>query len=317
MPPPWLKSFVPGIRPSAEQAAPVESRELILVPDRVKRSTYLVNPADFVNADVTYRLPPAPRTRARMVASGIRAAFQLAVASVAIAAFYVAMWGRNSLVQTPEEMPAVAAQISNGRAATQPERTTGGTMPLPTNPPTNTLPFPRPTVYGVYAIHDNQLTEVEQIQAAPVDPRTRGQLQITQPGRVRIAAAKLEFVVYLRDLVSNAPDKVQVRIAARIAHSMIFDSNGKPVVTTPATDTWLIRTDQGYDLRVSPLRESAEMVILRPENPEFLFPSGRYELMLSGLPYDFVVAGEVTDPAHCVEGVATGRGPVFYQCKSE
>jgi hypothetical protein len=24
----------------------------------------------------------------------------------------------------------------------------------------------------------------------------------------------------------------------------------------------------------------------------------------------------VTDPAHCVEGTATGRGPVFYECKS-
>jgi hypothetical protein len=40
---------------------------------------------------------------------------------------------------------------------------------------------------------------------------------------------------------------------------------------TPATDTWLIR-DQGYDLRVSPLRDSAEMVMLRPENSEFSFP---------------------------------------------
>jgi hypothetical protein len=37
--------------------------------------------------------------------------------------------------------------------------------------------------------------------------------------------------------------------------------------------------------------------------------------MLGGQAYDFVVAGEVTDPAHCVDGVATARGPVFYECK--
>jgi hypothetical protein len=37
--------------------------------------------------------------------------------------------------------------------------------------------------------------------------------------------------------------------------------------------------------------------------------------MLAGQAYDFVVAGEVTDPAHCVEGVATIRGPAFYECK--
>jgi hypothetical protein len=85
-------------------------------------------------------------------------------------------------------------------------------------------------------------------------------------------------------------------------------------MTTPATETWIIR-DQGYNLRVSPLRENAEMVMLRSEDPEFSFSSGRYELMLGGQAYDFVVAGEVTDPAHCVEGVATVRGPVSYECK--
>ena len=94
---------------------------------------------------------------------------------------------------------------------------------------------------------------------------------------------------------------------------MNFDSAGKAVMTTPATETWIIR-DQGYNLLVSPLREY-EMVMLRSEDPEFSFPSGRYELMLGGQAYDFVVAGEVTDPAHCVEGVATVRGPVFYECK--
>ena len=85
-------------------------------------------------------------------------------------------------------------------------------------------------------------------------------------------------------------------------------------MTTPATETWIIR-DQGYNLRVSPVSNDAEMVVLRSEDPEFLFPSGRYELMLGGQTYDFVVAGEVTDPAHCVEGVATVRGPEFYECK--
>jgi len=93
---------------------------------------------------------------------------------------------------------------------------------------------------------------------------------------------------------------------------MNFDSAGKAVMTTPATETWIIR-DQGYHLRVSPL--TAEMVMLRSKDLESSFSSGRYELMLGGQAYDFVVAGEVTDPAHCVEGVATVRGPVFYECK--
>ena len=47
------------------------------------------------------------------------------------------------------------------------------------------------------------------------------------------------------------------------------------------------------------------------------FPSGRYELMLGGQTYDFVIAGAVTDPAQCVEGTASVRGPVFYECKAQ
>jgi len=57
------------------------------------------------------------------------------------------------------------------------------------------------------------------------------------------------------------------------------------------------------------------MVMLQTQDGDSL-PPGRYELVIDGQPYDFVVAGEVTDPAHCVEGVATVRGPAFYECKS-
>jgi hypothetical protein len=122
-------------------------------------------------------------------------------------------------------------------------------------------------------------------------------------------------VAYRRDLTTNAPDKVPIRVAARIAKQMTFDGSGKAVTAPPPTETWLIR-DQGYDLRVSPMRESSEMVLLRPESEEFTFPPGRYELLLSGQAYDFVIAGNITDPAQCVEGVATARGPAFYECRA-
>lgn len=308
----------PQIRdpPLAESADQAGSGELRL-PNRARRSSYLVNPLDFVNPEVTSRVQPTPRPGARMVMSGLRVTFQLAVAALAVAAFYVAMWGRNSSVQTAGEMQPATGQTSSAQPASQAGKTADGisavaAAPLATTPAEAALPFPRPAVYGVYAIVDSQLIELEEVQATPVDPRTPNQLQIVKPGRIVSAPAKLAFVVFRRDLVATAP--VSVRIAARIAHSMNFDSTGKAVVMTPATDTWLIR-DQGYDLRVSPLRDSAEMVMLRPENSEFSFPPGRYELMLGGQAYDFVVAGEVTDPAHCVEGVATVRGPVFYECK--
>jgi hypothetical protein len=303
------------VRPHVpSKRAPVSSRELVLVPDRVNRSTYLVNPADFVSPDIPYRLASAPRPRAHLLLSVLRAAFQLTVASVAFAGFYVAMWGPHDAIQSGAERPPVAGQPSPALMARWASLTGGDGATAPS--PVAAVPFPLPTVYGVYAINGNQLMGLQRIQGTPVDPRTRNQLQIGEPSRTVIDASKLKFVVYRRDLVSSAPDNVQLRIAARIAHSMTFDSNGRPVVTTPTTKTWLIRNDHGYDLQVSPLQESAEMVILRPQNPEFSYPSGRYELMLGEQAYDFVVAGEVTDSAHCVEGTATGRGPVFYECKS-
>ena len=62
-------------------------------------------------------------------------------------------------------------------------------------------------------------------------------------------------------------------------------------------------------------RGAAARLTLLPVD-DFLFPAGRYELVLGGQNYDFAIAGPVTDPAQCVEGVATGRGPVFYECRT-
>ena len=97
---------------------------------------------------------------------------------------------------------------------------------------------------------------------------------------------------------------------------MTFDGSAKAVTAPPPTDTWLIR-DQGYDLRVSPMRETPEMVMMRPDSEDFSFPSGRYELLLGAQSYDFVIAGPITDPAQCVEGIATPRGPAFYECRAQ
>jgi hypothetical protein len=66
----------------------------IPVSDRSRRSTYLVNPGDFVNPEVTSRPRPAARARGRFVMPGLKVTFQVAIATLAVAAFWVAMWGR-------------------------------------------------------------------------------------------------------------------------------------------------------------------------------------------------------------------------------
>ena len=44
------------------------------------------------------------------------------------------------------------------------------------------------------------------------------------------------------------------------------------------------------------------MLMIRPENPNFVFPAGRYGLVIKGQAYDFTVAGPVTEPAQCLKG---------------
>jgi hypothetical protein len=190
--------------------------------------------------------------------------------------------------------------------------------PVPTPPASHVAAagpsFPQPPAYGVYALVDNKLVELQQVRATPVDPRNAGQLQIVEPGHTVVAPGKPAFVIFRRDLASHAPEKVPLRIAARVAHAMNFDSTGKAIMTTPATDTWIIR-ELGYDLRASPIEGNSEMINLRADDPTLSLPPGRYELMLGGQAFDLTVAGEVTDPAHCVEGVTTVRGQVFNECK--
>ena len=174
---------------------------------------------------------------------------------------------------------------------------------------------PRPTIFGVYAIHNDRLIRLEQVPTTPVDPRTRGLQQITAPTRTVFQDGRLAFMVYRRDLVTSAPVSVPIRFAARIASMLQFGPAGTLVMVRPEVETWLIY-NTGYEFRVLPVPDNQEMILIRPDDPDLVLPAGRYALMLGDQPYDFAVAGIVTDPRSCVEGAATPRGPVFYQCKT-
>jgi hypothetical protein len=227
---------------------------------------------------------------------------------------------------TPPAPPPPAAPPEPAAAPTPPAPSAPTLAPAapPPAPPAPTVPapriaavdpsFPLPPAYGVYALVDNKLVELQQVRATPVDPRNAGQLQILEPGHTLVASGRPSFVIFRRDLASHAPEKAALRIAARVAHAMNFDSTGRAIMTTPTVDTWIVR-ELGFDLRGSPSEGNTEMIKLRPEDPTLWLSPGRYELMLGGQAYDFIVSGEVTDPAHCVEGVTTVRGQVFNECK--
>ena len=76
--------------PPAGQADLTGSRKLNLRP--ISRP-YLVNPGDFVNPDL--RLPVGSHSGARLAGNRLMIAFQIAVAALAVATLYVAMWRRD------------------------------------------------------------------------------------------------------------------------------------------------------------------------------------------------------------------------------
>jgi hypothetical protein len=43
------------------------------------------------------------------------------------------------------------------------------------------------------------------------------------------------------------------------------------------------------------------MLMIRPENADFVFPAERYGLVIKGQAYDFTVTGPITEAAQCLE----------------
>jgi hypothetical protein len=170
-----------------------------------------------------------------------------------------------------------------------------------------------PTVYGVYASNNGQLHELDVLPGRVPDPRVHVSAAITKPGRTILADGKVVFVVFRRDLATNAPDRVAVRVIAKIVRATKFSAAGQ-AITTPLDDLWAIR-DKSYELRVAPLSDNPEMLVIQPENSDFVFPAGRYGLVLKGQAYDFSVAGPVTESVNCLERVEAVNGTFHAECR--
>ncbi len=182
----------------------------------------------------------------------------------------------------------------------------------PVQPP-QSASLPMPNVYGVYSLSDGQLQQLESLAGNVPDPRVFMSATISKPSHTVLPDGRVEFVAFRRDFAASAPDKITVRVVAKITRAMTFDAAGKPD-TTPVEDAWTIR-NISYDFTVGPYGENPEMILVQPEKPDFVLPPGRYVLVLKGLGYDFTVAGPITDPAHCLERVAAVNGTFYSECR--
>jgi hypothetical protein len=175
------------------------------------------------------------------------------------------------------------------------------------------LGFPLPTVYGIYAVSGGQLFELEPLVGRVPDQRVFMSTPVKMASRTVLPDGRAVFIIYRRDAANSTPEPVSVRVIAKVLRAMTFNTAG-PASTMNVQDTWTIR-NISYDFRVAPLGEGSEMLMIKPENEDFVFPAGRYGLVIKGQAYDFTVAGPITEAAQCLEGIKAENGTFYSECR--
>jgi hypothetical protein len=192
-------------------------------------------------------------------------------------------------------------------------------IPVPTQQPpggaasSSSLPFPLPSDYGVYAVSNTALSELQLLPEQVPDKRVAMSTPINQPSRTFLPDGKAKFVVFRRDLAGNAPDRIDVRVVARVMRALTFDAKGKASIS-PVSDAWNIR-NVSYEFRVRPITGNPEMLLIQAEKADFALPAGRYVLALKNQGYDFTVSGKVTDPMQCLERTEAANGEFYSDCQ--
>jgi hypothetical protein len=170
-----------------------------------------------------------------------------------------------------------------------------------------------PTTYGVYAVGEDKLFELEMLPGRVPDMRVAVSPVITAPSRTILPDGRVRFIVFRRDSATSAADHAEVRVMARITRATSFDAAGKPIVAA-ADDGWVIRNiSQPY--RTAPIKDNPDMYEIQSGNPESTLTPGRYVLALKGQGYDFSVAGTVTDTKQCLERLAAANGMFYSECR--
>src|SRR6516165_3616671 len=215
--------------------------------------------------------------------------------------------------QSPQPFASLVHKVEIPEAKPVLQASADGVQTPITTPSTQSLGFPLPSVYGIYAVSAGQLHELEPLVGRVPDQRVFMSTPVKTASRTVLPDGRAVFIIYRRDAANSAPERVSVRVIAKVLRAMTFNTAGHPS-TMNVQDTWTIR-NISYDFRVAPLGEGSEMLMIKPENEDFVFPAGRYGLVIKGQAYDFTVAGPITEAAQCLEGVKAENGTFYSECR--
>lgn len=168
----------------------------------------------------------------------------------------------------------------------------------------------RPTDYGVYAISNDALINLDLLPGRPPDIRVAVSAALTTPGRTMLPNGHPKFIVFRRDLASGIADRPEVRIIAKVAR----DFSANVIGEKPGDEMWVIR-NVSFPFRSSPVNDNPEMTELHSEDPALELSPGRYALVLKNQAYDFSVEGEAVDPRQCIERIVASEGTFYSDCK--
>jgi hypothetical protein len=259
-------------------------------------------------AEVRSETIPVRWGRSRWLSAPMRL---LAVLAIVLSIGFVAKQ-KGASIETLRQKASQLAMSLKGQVPQKttpelPEATTKvNVAPLPPKPPL------LPTAFGVYAISEDKLYELEQLPGRVPDTRVAISAAILTPSRTVLPDGHLRFVVFKRDSATNASDRAEVRVVASIANEMTFDQAGKPTAKK-AEDSWVIR-NISIPYRTAPKQGEPDMYEVQSENPETALSPGRYVLVLKSQAYDFSVAGTITDPKQCLERLAASNGQFYSEC---
>src|ERR1700722_408176 len=172
--------------------------------------------------------------------------------------------------------------------------------------------IPLPSSYGVYALSDGKLTTLDLFPLKIPDSRVAMSALVSTPSQAHLSAGPLQFVVYRRDLANDSPDRVAVRVVAQVKRALTFGAGGNATYSN-VEQSWVVRSNS-YDMSVTPVADNPSMVVIRPQHAEFVFPAGRYALVVKKEAYDFTVDGPIRDPAHCLERTDALGAAVYSEC---
>lgn len=210
---------------------------------------------------------------------------------------------RRLISSQPSEIALVAPKPETAITVAKPEMVTAAPAP------TRVLP----TDYGIYAlIDDKSLAELNATGVMAPDMRIAISAAFKKPDRPRLSNGRVKFIVFRRDVAKAIPERVEVRVVAKVAREYSTDAAGK---TPNGGDDFGVVRNIAYPFRASPIPGTPEMYELHAGDSELDLPPGYYILSLGTQAYYFQVDGAITDPRHCLERVVSSNGTFYAPCK--